>query len=131
MKKSGSIALLVLLFVFPCKFMFAQEVNVGIIEGFKNGNASLIAEYLTPEVDYMGPNKESQLSADQTKSQLTSLFASLKVSSFEVKHNGKSPSGNAYLIGSMTTSKGVYRVYLLFPEKTKEKISEIRIEKDE
>jgi hypothetical protein len=53
------------------------------------------------------------------------------VKSFVVKHNGKSPSGNAYSIGVLDTSDGNYRIYLLFPEKTKEKISEIRIEKDE
>lgn len=101
------------------------------MEGFKNGNASSIANFLTPEVDYTAPNKESVLTASQTKSELSTFFKAHKVTSFEVKHNGKSPSGNAYFIGVLNTSDGNYRVYLLFPEKTKDKISEIRIEKDE
>ena len=129
MKKTGIRALLSLLLI--SQFAFAQEVNVRIMEGFKNGDAALISTYLSPVVDYMGPNKESQLTAIQTKAELSSFFNSHKVTSFVVKHNGKSPSGNAYLIGVLSTNNGTYRVYLLFPEKTKEKISEIRIEKDE
>jgi len=129
MKKS-SLRVLLSLFLIS-QFAYAQEVNVRIIEGFKNGNAALIGDYLAPEVDFTGPNKEGQLSPVQTKKELSSFFNSRKVISFEVKHTGKSPSGNAYLIGALTTSKGIYRVYLLFPKETKEKIAEIRIEKDE
>ena len=130
MKNSRFQALFCLLLI--GQFVFAQEVNVRIMEGFKNGDAALIADNLTPVVDYMGPKKESQLTASQTKSELSSFFSSHKVSSFVVvKHKGESPSGNAYLIGVLTTNNGTFRIYLLFPEKTKEKISEIRIEKDE
>ena len=129
MNKTGFRALLYLLLI--SQFAFAQEVNVRIMEGFKNGDAALIATYLSPVVDYMGPNKESQLTANQTKAELSSFFNSHKATSFVMKHKGKSPSGNAYFIGVLSTNNGTYRVYLLFPEKTKEKISEIRIEKDE
>jgi hypothetical protein len=129
MKNTGSRALLCLLFI--SQVAFAQEVNVRIIEGFKNGDPALIADYLAPMVDYMGPKKEEQLTANQTRSELSSFFYSNKVSSFVVKHTGKSPSGNGYLIGVLTSNKGTHRIYLLFPGKSKEKISEIRIEKDE
>ena len=129
MKKTGFPTLLSLLFI--CQFALAQEVNVRIMEGFKNGDAAQIAAFLSPMVDYIGPKKEGQLSASQTNAQLSSFFASNRVSNFIVKHNGESPSGNGYSIGVLTTSKGIYRVYLLFPGKTKDKISEIRIEKDE
>lgn len=129
MNMSGFLSLLSLLII--SQIALAQEVNVQIMEGFKTGDAARIAAFLSPVVDYIGPKKEGQLSASQTKAQLSSFFASNRVSNFVVKHNGKSPSGNAYSIGVLTTSNGIYRVYLLFPGKTIDKISEIRIEKDE
>lgn len=129
MKKSG---ILILFSILLCShFVLAQEVNVNIMQGFKNGDASKIAPYLDQKVDFIGPNKEGLLSASQAKAELSSFFAVHHVSNFIVKHNGQSPSGNAYSIGVLTTSDGNYRVYMLFPKKTKEKISEIRIEKDE
>lgn len=55
MKKTGFPTLLSLLFI--CQFALAQEVNVRIMEGFKNGDAAQIAAFLSPMVDYIGPKK--------------------------------------------------------------------------
>ncbi len=129
MNKSSILA--VFFFLFTCQFLLAQDVNVHIIEGFKNGKASELASQLAPVVDYIGPKKEGQLNGSQTISQLTSFFSAHKASNFIIKHSGDSPSGNVYSIGVLTTNDGDYRVYLLFAANSNNKISEIRIEKDE
>ena len=110
--------------------VLSQTLDVKITEGFKLGNASLIMPHLAGEVELILPEQSDVFSRDGATKQLESFFSGSKVNGFIVIHSGSSPGGAAYYIGTLSTAKGEFRVYLLL-EKKEHKIVEIRVEQDE
>ena len=122
----------ILLFSFQMALLVhAQEVNVNIIRGFTEGNATFIEPYLNEQIELIDPLNEGLFSKEFTTKKLTDFFGQSNPNMFTIKHKGSSPGGLSYCIGILGSENGNYRVYLLFDDLKGTKISEIRIEEDE
>jgi len=109
----------------------AAPLNPKVVEGFKNGRAEMISRYFNETIELNAPNVEGLHSKDQANFILKDFFRNNPVKSFSIKHNGDSKNGSHYSIGELVTSKGVFRVYLLYlNEGEKISITELRIEED-
>jgi Domain of unknown function (DUF4783) len=124
MKPSNSI-LASILFVLP--FMaFGQS---GAIDAaFNKGNGAELSTYLADKVDVSILDQDASLSSDEAVKSLSGFFSQNTVKSYKRAHLTPATNGRAsYSLGDLSTSTGMYRVYLYYD--AKQKISEIRVEK--
>jgi hypothetical protein len=121
----------ILLFLsFQC--LAIHGVSPQVISGFQKGSAESISQYFDETIELNAPGIEGLHSRDQANFILKDFFRNNPPTGFFVKHNGDSKNGAHYAIGELTTSKGVFRVYLLyFGEGNKISIRELRIESDD
>ena len=91
--------------------LMAQSFDT-IIAGFKNGNASAIAKSFEGNVEITIKTGSTSYSKSQAEMVLKSFFAAHKPKSFTVAHDGTSPQGSKYFIGSLITTTGNYRTYV-------------------
>lgn len=129
MKKITSLFLSV---CFALSLAFAQDANETINSAIKLGNYKELSKFFDTKVELSISNKEDSYSKAQAELIIKDFFTKDKVSGYQVIHRGKSPDGAQYAIGTLTTSKGSYRTYVL----TKEvggalRIQQFRIEPSE
>lgn len=107
---------------------FAQ-IPVQIIEGFKSGNAKIVASYFNENVEFAILERENVCSQAQGEQILKDFFLKNKPSDFQISHKGGESS--IYAIGKLSTSNGNFRIYfLLKPNGSKPQIVQLRIEKN-
>lgn len=107
------------------------EVPEKIIIALKSGNATELAKYFNSNIEIAILDNEDVYSSSQAEQILKKFFAKNKPSDFKVVHEG-GKEGAKYVIGSLDTNTGTYRVYLLLKEKEgKVSIHTLRIENDE
>lgn len=124
--------LFLVLFVFVSLSSYSIPLSSGIINAFKMGNAAEIGRYLENSIDLSIPGNEGAFSKTQSELILKNFFIKHQPSGFKVMHNGDSKNNTHYTIGNLTTSKGNFRVYILYKESgTITTILELRIEIDE
>ena len=100
-----------------------------IVAAFKSGDASAIARNFEGNVEITIKTGGTSYSKSQAEMVLKNFFASHKPKTFAVTHEGTSPQGSKYFIGSLTTSSGNYRTYVYAKTmKTELVIQEIRFE---
>jgi len=100
-----------------------------IIAAFKNGDASAIAKNFEGNVEITIKTGSISYSKSQAELVIKSFFTAHKPKTFAVAHEGTSPQGSKYLIGSLTTSSGNYRTYVYAKTvKNELVIQEIRFE---
>ncbi len=117
---------ILLLFTFLFSFSNAQQA---IEDALSKGNTTVLGEYFPSQVEMAVLNQEDSFSKTRALSLLSNFFEANKPTKYKRVHNGSSKDNlSFYTIGELTTSKGVYRVYLYFDKKTN-LISELRIEK--
>jgi hypothetical protein len=98
----------------------------------KVGNSKALSEHFGPKVDLTLLEKEDSYSKAQAEQILKGFFDKNKVSDYKVIHHGSAKDGAEYFIGSLTTSGGSYRTYLLVrTENSKKRIQQLRIEASE
>ena len=129
MKKTTSIFLSA---CFALSVAFAQDANETISSAIKLGNYKELSKFFDTKVELTISNKEASYSKAQAELIIKDFFTKDNVSNYQVIHRGKSPDGAQYAIGTLTTSKGLYRTYVL----TKEvggslRIQQFRIEPSE
>lgn len=117
-------------------FIFALFSNNPIPDtlstAFKNGDANEIGKYFGNSVDLTIPENEGVYSKIQAKLILKTFFIKNPPSDFKVLHNGDSKNNSHYTIGNLKTSKGVYRIYILYTQQDATlSILELKIESDE
>ncbi len=97
----------------------------------KNGNAGTIALYFDNTVDLTYDNTQSTYSKIQAEMILRDFYLKHSPKNFNVDYLGNSPNNDAqYLIATLQTSTGKYRVYMYFRNKDGKKIiKEIKISK--
>ena len=110
----------------------AQDANETISSAIKLGNYKELSKFFDTKVELTISNKEASYSKAQAELIIKDFFTKDNVSNYQVIHRGKSPDGAQYAIGTLTTSKGLYRTYVL----TKEvggslRIQQFRIEPSE
>jgi hypothetical protein len=119
--------LLILLMIIP-SLSFAQ-IPVQIIEGFKAGNAKIVAFHFNENIELTILERENVCSQAQGEQILKDFFLKNKPSDFQISHKGG--ESTVYAIGKLLTSNGNFRIYfLLKPNGSKLQIIQLRIEKD-
>ncbi len=124
-------AFLSLLFFFAFNFTTTAQSFDNIVNGFKTGDASLIAKNFEGNVEITIKTGTTSYSKSQAEMVLKNFFASHKPKSFVVAHEGTSPQGSKYFIGNLNSSAGNYRTYVYAKTvKNELTIQEIRFEEE-
>lgn len=107
-------------------------ITDGLSTAFKSGDAEKIATHFTDPIDLSIPDNEGVFSKTQATQILKTFFSKNKPNNFKVVHNGDSKNNSHYSIGNLTTSSGIYRIYILYKNvKSTNIILELRIESEE
>lgn len=105
-----------------------QDIFTELSNNFKVGNVKEIAKYFATTIDVTLPASEDQYSKAQAEIVLKNFFDSHSAAGFTLEHQGASNNGK-YMVGSLVTSKGTFKVYVFVKEiGGKKSISELKIE---
>lgn len=91
----------------------AQSTDETISAAIKVGNYKELSKHFDTKVELTIASKEDSYSKAQAELIVKDFFTKGKVSNYQVIHQGKSPDGAKYAIGTLTTSSGKYRTYIL------------------
>lgn len=106
----------------------AQTMD-NIVTSLRGGNATELAQYFQPNVEISLQESANSYSKSQAQQVLNEFFGKNTVRSFTVVHQGTSPEGAKFVIGTLGTSNQTYRVYLYAVNNTgKLSIRELRFE---
>lgn len=126
--KKRVVLLLTGLFIWMSSLL-AQDIPLGVVAAFKNGNAQALEEYFGDKVELSVTTATATVTKEKAEQTLAAFFAENSISGFEVKHQGKRDD-SGFLIGVLTTKKGNFRVNCFFRKlKNKYTIHQIRIDK--
>lgn len=129
----------------PFEYFYEEGMNViDIFEGagqgpvdditnaLKNGDASALSAYFHATIDLTILQKQGTYSKSQAEQIVQNFFTDNKPSGFKVDHNNTTNEGSKYIIGTLTTTTGEYRVYVYFKNLNgSELIQTLRFELDE
>jgi hypothetical protein len=90
----------------------AQSFN-NIIGAVQSGNAGALAATFQGNVEITIKDAQQSYSKSQAEMVLRNFFASHPVKSFAVNHQGTSPEGAQFIIGTLQTGAGTFRTYIL------------------
>jgi len=90
---------------------FSQNAEV-LIASMKNGSSSSVAKHFEQNIEMTLLNNNGTYSKAQAEGILRDFFNKNAVKGFEVSHQGTSPEGAKYFVGSLATSTGTYNAYL-------------------
>ncbi len=109
--------------------MYAQSLTSSITDCFSQGKAAYLSSSLSSKVTLLLPEENIEADIAAVERDLDKFFKTYTPSDFALLHNTqKGESG--FSVGKMTTSKGEYRVHLLFRQvNNKYLIHQIRIDK--
>ena len=108
-----------------------MDVSTDVLEAIKQGNASGIAKHFNDKIDLKILDQEDVYSKAQAELVLKDFFAKHPVKSFVESHSSNAKSANQFVVGSLTTTKGKFRVsFLLKKFGDRFLISQFRIEND-
>lgn len=100
-----------------------------LIKAFRDKDVAGITSQLDNQVEITVEGNNSTYNKQQASDVLTNFFRDNKMNNFKVLHQSEN-QGTAYVIASMGTSGGTYRVTLFTKEKSQRVLlQEIRIEK--
>jgi hypothetical protein len=95
---------------------------------FRSGSVKDISKYFAATVDITLPSADDQYSKAQAEVMLKNFFDSHSPNGFKLEHQGASSNGK-YMVGSLTTSKGTFKVYVFVKDSGGQRtISELKIE---
>jgi hypothetical protein len=105
------IQILSLFFAFWAVHSIAQNTACdAIASGFETGKIELIEPYLPSTLDMTVEETEDVFSRDQAIQILNKFFKTHPPISFSIKHRGKSPQGDNYLVGTLRSKSKEFRV---------------------
>ncbi len=105
------------------------QVPNEILLSLQSGNAKVLSRYFNQNVELVVLDNENVYSKAQAQQIVGNFFSSYPPESFEVVHDG-GKEGNKYVIGTLNTKKGSFRVYFLLKQNAgKDYIHQLRIEK--
>lgn len=106
----------------------SAEVPQEVIAALTNGDASKISQYLNANVELVIGAKNDIYSRQQATGIIADFFRKNSVSGFQVIHKGTKES-SSFVVGTLRTSRGTYRVSLLTRKNGNEPIiQQLRIE---
>ena len=105
-----------ILFVF---LMFTLYQGPMSAQGFDNiaasirkGDASGLSKFFSGNVEISVKDAQNSYSKSQGEAVLKNFFSVHVPKSFTIVHQGQSPEGAKYFIGTLSTSAGTYRTYV-------------------
>ena len=101
-----------------------------LILAFKQGNSISLSNFFGDRIELSIQDKEAIYSKSQAKQIMAKFFKQYPPADFRKKHIGGKP-GARYVIGSLQTKKGNFRVNFLLKNKNgKFMVHQLHIEKD-
>jgi hypothetical protein len=129
MKKLYTRAILTILSFFFALAVHAQALE-DVTNGIRSGNATAVSRYFDNNVAITISNNQSVYSKAQAEIVLKDFFTRNQVRDFTVKQGGPSGENAQYAVGVLTTSNGIYQIYLIMKLKDNAYVlREIRFEK--
>jgi hypothetical protein len=105
-----------------------NEVPLDVISALSGGDVAKLAPFLNSNVELVIAKTNDVFSRQQATGIIADFFKKNKVSSFNVLHNGMRESAS-FLIGTLGTNNGNFRVYLLMRKSGNQSlIQQLRIE---
>lgn len=121
--------ILLLLAVSVLSMAFKLDVIDGIATAIRSGNPGNISKYFIENIDLKVISQEDVYSKRQAEMILKDFFAKHPVKSYTVAHKSESKNGSQYVIGTLETANGKFRVYFLIKTTGSETlIQQFRIE---
>lgn len=128
------IFLFLLVAIFSSPAIIAQTsggIPEGISATIKAGNSREFSRFFNTNIELVLPNTEDVYSKTQAELIIKDFFVKNPPTNFVILHQGGKETSR-YAIGTLTTTKGVFRVYFLLKIKDSEAlIHQLRIEKEE
>ena len=84
----------------------------GVAAAIRSGDAGSLAQNITANVEITIKDTEASYSKAQAEQVLRKFFDSNRPRIFTIAHQGTSPEGSKYFIGSLSTSNGTFRTYV-------------------
>ena len=106
-----SIVLTFFMITFAIGHVSAQEFD-NIAANIRKGDASSLSKYFGANVEISIKDVQNSYSKSQAEAVLKNFFSVHAPKSFTVVHQGQSPEGAKYFIGTLSTSAGTYRTYV-------------------
>jgi hypothetical protein len=117
MKKAFHKTLLLMgLFCLGFSIILPAQTFDNIAVAFKAGDASSIAKNFETNVEISIKAGATSYSKSQAEMVLKNFFATHKPKTFALVHQGTSPQGLKFYLGTLNTSSGNYRTYILAKE---------------
>jgi len=91
--------------------LVAQSFD-NVANAIRNGNASALAASFESNVEITIKDAGNSYSKSQAEMVLKNFFTTHHPKSFSIAHQGTSPEGSKYFIGSLSTSTGNFRTYV-------------------
>jgi len=97
----------------------------------KKGDAKRLSGFFDKQIELTFPDKTSTCCKKDAEMSIQEFFAKVEPINFvNVKHGCSTSNHTKFEIGNMTTSNGVYKVYMFFVKKNDSYvINELRFEK--
>ncbi|HET6226970.1 MAG TPA: DUF4783 domain-containing protein [Bacteroidia bacterium] len=94
-------------------FAFTMEVIDDIANAIRSGNPKNISAYFINNIDLKVIDQEDVYSKQQAEMILKNFFTKHPVKSFSIAHKSVEKNGSQYIIGTLETNNGKFRVYFL------------------
>lgn len=100
-----------------------------IAASIRKGDAAGLAKYFVGNVEISIKDAQNSYSKSQAEAVLKNFFSLHIPKTFTIVHQGQSPEGAKYFIGTLSSSAGTYRTYVYAKQvNTNFVIQEIRFE---
>ena len=133
MKHRNPIQIAIILTLLTTVTYFAfGDIFEDITVAVKSGNYKGVAKHFSTRVELKINNKENVYSKTQAELILKDFFEKNPPSNFRMNHKGTSAKGLTYVIGTLNTSNGNYRMTFYFKRESDESlyIHRLQFEKD-
>lgn len=112
MKSYSFSHLLLMLLSFVFYIQVSAQSFDNIAAAIRNGNATALASGFSGNVEIALKDTEASYSKPQAEMVLKNFFSNHQPKSFTVVHQGTSPEGARYFIGTLVTTNGTFRTYV-------------------
>lgn len=120
---------IILLLISVSAFAFVPDIIDGISTAIRSGNPKNISKYFIENIDLKVIAQEDVYSKQQAEMILKDFFTKHPVKSYTVAHKSEPKAGSQYVIGTLETENGKFRVYFLIKTTGSETlIQQFRIE---
>ncbi len=106
-------AILLLFFVSISTFAFSADIIDGIATAIRSGNPKNISKYFIENIDLKVIDKEDVYSKQQAEMILKEFFGKHPIKNYTIAHKSEPKGGSQYVIGTLETDNGKFRVYFL------------------